>query len=853
MPSRGKLYLCFALLLIAIDNSAQQVVKDSATYKIVVAGPDYHRSHTWQWFWGRNCRAEWTTPVHVPVFLLDTAFGGLTPYRTSGGNETKSLRLRNPNDKEYTIRSINKSRNDVVLPIYKNTFIEDIIKDGISMSHPYGAFALPVMEQKAGIYHARPKLVYVPRQQALDTFNNKFGNDLYLVEQKAEGDWSEARNLGSFKKFSATEEVIKKLNEDNHYTTDQYLFIKSRLFDMLIADWDRHEGNWTWGEMTISGVTWFVPVPNDRDQAFYTHNGKLIDVLLPVAGLGFMQNFDHQMKNITTLNMEMKDIDRLFSNAMTRSDWEYAAKSLQQALNDSTIEASVKQLPPEIYAVSGKRLIEKLKSRRSQLPKFATKYYLFLAKQVEVKGSKQKEYFEVNTNPNGDMAVAVFRTNNSGQKDSTPYYQRVFKQGETNEIRLFGMDGKDVYSVKNYSNHTTVRIIGGPGRDSIIQAGRTIHVYDNGNNEFQTASAQMHLSNDTSIHRWDYNWFRYDKNGFSPRIFYNTEDRLYVGINYKYRKYAWRHDPYKFEQKISVNYSILQNAMSATWSALYPKAVAGWDLSMQAGYDAVRWTNFYGTGNESPFLTKSINYYRMRSEEWFANTGLQRAFGKSTIGISAYYTRVKNRNDSDRFVAKVIFPEKHDVYEANQYGGLQVRYSYVSINDSIVPTKGFTFLGTGALSRNFTQEQWFQRLEGKWQAWFPFTKNLSLAMHVGAIHILNDAVLDSGQYYEHAIIGGPRTLRGFRRERFWGQTAVYNSNELRYITNLRTHFMNGRIGLLGFFDQGRVWIPGEKSNKIHMGYGPGLLIAPFNKLCVTVTYGMSEEISLIQIRLERFL
>src|SRR5687768_5973092 len=116
----GKIYICFALILIATNNSAQQVVKDSATYKIVVAGPMYQRSPSWQWLWGRNCRIEWTTPVRVPILELDTAFGGLTPIKTSGGNETKSLRLRNPNGKEYVLRSVNKSRNDVVEPIYKN-------------------------------------------------------------------------------------------------------------------------------------------------------------------------------------------------------------------------------------------------------------------------------------------------------------------------------------------------------------------------------------------------------------------------------------------------------------------------------------------------------------------------------------------------------------------------------------------------------------------------------------------------------------------------------------------------------------------------------------------------------------
>lgn len=766
MPQPGKLYICFALILIAIDNSAQQVVKDSATYKWVIAGPEYQKPKSWQWLWGRNCRKEWTTPVRVPVFILDTAHGGLIPYKEGGGNETRSLRLKTSQDKEYVIRSINKKRNDVVEPVYRNTFIEDIIKDGISMSHPYGAFALPVMEQQAGIYHTHPVPVYVPQQKALDTFNNKYGNSLYLFEQKMAGNWSNARNLGNFSKFNSTEEVISKLQEDNHYRADQYLFIKSRLFDMLIADWDRHEGNWCWGEMTISGITWLVPLPHDRDQAFYTHNGKLIDIILPAAGLGFMQHFDHSVKDVTVQNMEAKHLDRFFSNAMSGSDWEYAARTLQKALTDSVIEASVRQLPPEVYAVSGKVLIEKLKSRREQLPRFAEKYYRFLAQQVEVTGTRQNEYFEVSTHPNEDVSVAAFRINSNGKKEAAPYYQRVFKPDETKEVRIFGIDGNDVYEVKNYSKNITVRIIGGPGKDTVIQSGRTIHVYDNRNNEFNTASADMHLLNDSAVHAWNYKWFRYNVKGFYPMVYYNTADRLYAGINYRYRKQAWRKDPFAFEHKVELNYSISQNAVSATWSALYPKAVGGWDFSLQAGYDAIRWANFFGMGNETQVGAEKVYFHRIRSEEWFANTGLERQFGKSSWGITANYQRVKNRHDTDRYVAKIVHPESLDVYTAHQYGGLQLRYSYVSVNDSVVPVKGITFLATGALTRNFTQEQWFQKYEARLQAFFPLTKRLSFVARLGGTTVVNDNVINSFQFYQHAVVGGARTIRGYRRERF---------------------------------------------------------------------------------------
>jgi outer membrane translocation and assembly module TamA len=63
--------------------------------------------------------------------------------------------------------------------------------------------------------------------------------------------------------------------------------------------------------------------------------------------------------------------------------------------------------------------------------------------------------------------------------------------------------------------------------------------------------------------------------------------------------------------------------------------------------------------------------------------------------------------------------------------------------------------------------------------------------------------------------------------------------------------MNGKIGLVAFIDDGRVWLPDENSNKWHVGYGGGLLIAPFNFAFFDVTYGISKESTPIQIRLRK--
>ena len=118
----------------------------------------------------------------------------------------------------------------------------------------------------------------------------------------------------------------------------------------------------------------------------------------------------------------------------------------------------------------------------------------------------------------------------------------------------------------------------------------------------------------------------------------------------------------------------------------------------------------------------------------------------------------------------------------------------------------------------------------------PFGKLLGFASRVGGASMTGDA-----PYYYLNKLGGNENLRGYTRERFYGKTNFYNNNEIRLIGNVKTVVFNGKAGVFGFFDNGRVWLPGEKSSAWHMGYGAGVLLSPFNKFVLIGTYGISED------------
>src|SRR4051794_19900792 len=99
MLSRTWCYISIFLFSISNKCVGQPSYSDSANFKMIAAGPEYQKPTSFQHWWGSNRRDEWTARIHVPVAMLDTIYSGLRPYKSGGGNETKSLRLRSINKK----------------------------------------------------------------------------------------------------------------------------------------------------------------------------------------------------------------------------------------------------------------------------------------------------------------------------------------------------------------------------------------------------------------------------------------------------------------------------------------------------------------------------------------------------------------------------------------------------------------------------------------------------------------------------------------------------------------------------------------------------------------------------------
>ena len=106
--------------------------------------------------------------------------------------------------------------------------------------------------------------------------------------------------------------LLKNLQKDEKYTVDENEYIKARLFDMLIGDWDRHYDQWRWGEYKEGDKIIYKPIPRDRDQAFTKYDGALLSILMNIPALRHMQTFKDKIKNVKWFNREPYPLDLPF-------------------------------------------------------------------------------------------------------------------------------------------------------------------------------------------------------------------------------------------------------------------------------------------------------------------------------------------------------------------------------------------------------------------------------------------------------------------------------------------------------------------------------------------------------------
>ena len=807
---------------------------------------------------GTHHRKVYQQKYKLPVLDLSQFRGGMTPVKRGGGNQTNSLRLEDPQGKQFVMRAMTKDASRLLpFPFNKMTAAKFIAEDNFLSTHPFAPTALPHLADAANIYHTNPKFYFIPKQPALGVYNDEYGDDVYLVEERPNDDWEGTGVFGDSKKIIGTPDVTKKILKNHKHYIDQEWALRSRLFDIIIGDWDRHDDQWRWARFDRTDAKeddkhrLYRPIPRDRDQAFSKYDGLLIKLVrLFIPFMRQLRVYDSNIENMKWITWSSRYFDHSFLNELDWEDWQKQVHFIQENLSDEVIETAFQHWPQSVQDLSANHIIQSLKDRRNNLETFAKKFYTRLSRRVDVVGTEKKEHFEITRTEEGKVRVLVWESDKHGKKRKHPFYNRTFINDVTKEIDIYGIGDDDVFHVTGVADESILlRLIGGQGKDvfideSLLKNGpiKTFVYDDLRENKIEPSKA---IKDKRSKHRelnlYDRKAAHYQHNFFYglPILGANPDDGFTIGMSGLWTTYAFKKAPYATQHSFSANYAFATNAWGIDYSGDYLNVFGHWDFYLEAKIRGSSYAaNFYGLGNET-IIDNSINYYRTRQSQIHLFPAFKKriAGGAGNIRFGPIFEMRDLEPTQNRFLISEFQPSLEDkLYKRKTFAGGKIHFDYINLDNYVAPKKGIHFSGNlaflGGLNNDATD---FGSIRSELAFYQSLDKgqNIVFASKIG----FNTNIGNDFEFYHAPNLGGKTSLRGYRAERFYGKTAFWQNIDLRvHLFSSYNKTLPFTFGLYGGFDHGRIWEENDTSKLWHYNYGGGFWIAPVDAL--TFSFGV---------------
>lgn len=786
------------------------------------------KSGFYKYIWGERYRTYYGAKVIVPTVNLDTLFGGLTPTRKGGGHQSKSLQFINKDGKRYVMRAIRKSatvylqamafKDQYIEGQFDGTATESLLQDFYTGSHPYAPFVTGDLSDAVNLYHTNPVLYFVPKQNALSSFNQDFGDELYMIEEHVSDGHGNLNSFGNSNKIESTNDLMKKLRKDEKYVVDDEMFLRARLFDMAIGDWDRHVDQWRWAEFKESGKVVYRPIPRDRDQAFsIMGDGALMNLATRIVPpLKLMEGFNDDIRNVKGFNFSPFSLDMMLLNETTKQQWEEQVAFIQKNLTDAIIDNAFKNFPDEVQDQTVQEIKRVLQARLKNLPEIANIYYKALNKTPLVKGTDKDDLFEIERMPNGNTKLSAYRIKNG--KKGTVLHQKKYNKEDTKEIWVYGLDDDDVFNVIGEGdNLIKLRLVGGQNNDTYtIENGKKVKMYDykSKKNEFTTNKGSKNLTDDYETNIYDYAKPKNSTNQFTPLLGANPDDGFKMGFTNVLTNYGFERNPFSSQHTFSGAYYFATSGFDFEYNGEFANVIGSWNLGLNAKYTSPNYAiNFFGFGNSTSNLNSDdednfdLDYNRVKlstlkfapSLNWRGELGAHFKLGLS-------YESIEVEKTSDRYINTFYVANGEENQE--DFVGVEAMYSYQNKDSEAFPTLGMqTSLKFGYTS-NLEESKGFAYFIPELGFDYKLVPSgqLVFATHAKAHLIFGDDF----EFYQGANLGANNGLRGYRNERFSGKNSFYQNTDLRLnLRKVKTGLLPLNIGIYAGFDYGRIWIDDE--------------------------------------------
>ena len=779
--------------------------------RVVTAGAQYRASGLHEIFFGADYRALWATPIEVEVLDLASFASGLTPVRRVGGMQTKSLAMRGGDGRSYTFRSLDKDPSGALPPELQGTIATKIIRDQTSGGHPAGPMVAAGLLEAAGVRNARPRLVVMPDDASLGEFREVFAGVVGTIQE-----FPTAGFAGSTAALSAND-ARERFQAGPGDRPDAKAFLRVRLVDLLVGDWDRHRGQWRW--VLVPEEPLWQPVPEDRDQAFARYEGLLLSIAR--SSWPKLVAFGPEYPHLEGLTFNGWEQDRQILSVLEWADWEPIVADVQGRITNDVIESSIARMPAAYAALDGPRLGAALRIRRDGLAKVARRFYERLNRDLDLWLTDAAEEVEIVHGAGGELEVGV-----RAAGADAPYVRRRVRAQETREVRLNLRGGNDRVVTRGARGKVLVRVIGGAGDDVLDD-------YRGGGTRFSDSDGRVTPGPGT---RHDARPYAAPVNPKAPLdpprdwggwtmplpwLAGSPDLGLFVGGGFMKTDYGFRKHPWASVQMARGGWATAAQRARLEYEGAFHRENSRTRFDLAARASGIEILRFHGFGNETA-ISGPKKFYEAEQQQYSLAPSVAfgaGAHGELSIGPVVQYATTELAPNG--FIAGLR------PYGTDPFGqaGLRLRASWDSRDRPRLPEKGlFAALEARSFPAAWDVEEAFTDVHAEAAAVVTAAHRLTLAARVGG-----KRVFGTYPFHEAAFIGGADTVRGFPAQRFAGDAAAWGNVELRVFVTRFFVILPGELGVFGLSDAGRVFLGGESSDRWHTSVGGGLWISVLNR------------------------
>ncbi len=697
-----------------------------------------------------------------------------------------------------------------------------------------------------------PTLVVMPDDPRLGEFQEEFAGLLGFIEERPdEGPDGEPGFAGSTRVVSS-DRLFERLEEDPDNRLDDEDFLRARLMDMFVGDWDRHPDQWRWAGFEEGGLLIFRPVPRDRDWALTKLDGFILRWFRRVAPrlAPHLVSFEAEYPSARAITWSGRALDRRFLNGLEWSTWEAIAVDLQSRLSDEVLTDAVGRLPEPYYEVAGDYLLGALTQRRDDLVVQAREFYDLLVVNVDVFGTDEEEYALVEWLEEGRVRLRLWEKNSAEQPRGDAFYDRTFLGSETEDVRLYLLGEQDRAVVRgDASGRVTIRIVGGGRADVLIDettgSGQVRFHDDRGNNEITRGRNTKVYESDYEApdvvesygappQDWGHAW------SYFPLFEVGGRKGTYVQMGASRQTFGFRYYPYRSSFGYTAGIGTATGLPLLDLNTTFPvgRLKAGARVRYQ-GADRYR---FFGFGNETVSSSDAddLDFFEVDRQVLTFESELRWLYSDDltvTGGVLFEWDLHSQSKNTGRLIA-----------QENPYGftdlfqfGITTALDWDGRDHGWFPTRGTRIQVEATYFPEFSElTSDYGSLAGSAEVFLqaPMPMSPVLAIEVGG-----KKVWGRYPYLGAAYLGGVENFRGAPDDRYAGDAMVFAKSELRLRLGALSRALPGQFGVHGMTDVGRVYLEGEDSDLWHWAYGGGIWFSFLRQHTplISVTLATSDE------------